>query len=330
MAVPSSARADPKKALVWRMVEEGFNKGNPDIVREVCHPRYRNDTSVMAVPDGPEGLAQHIRNARATIDGIRLNIVDIVAEGDRAAVFWQTRGTAGRYLGDSGSPNDTSAWLIGHCGFEDGLIRDHVINWEPLRLMAQGGALDNLVKGAAGRRVADVEPMGLKALRFQAYATYAGEAEATAARPAAARDRATVARAAEGVLRYAFGITDAAPDVAPDAYFSFADFPDQRGAAGLAARRAALTAAFSRVEARIDATVVESGRAILRWTLTCVNSGPWLGLPATGRTLAATGSAYARVEKGRVTEWIELVDVLRLIRQAGGFAAVMPGCYPDQ
>jgi len=322
-----SEQMENQKRLVWRFIEEGFNNNAPTVAYEVCHPRYRNDGSVVAVPDGPKGMATHIDNAHAQSGQFRLNIVDILAEGDTASVLWQTWGSTGKYLANVTSSNDTSAWLIGHCGFEDGLIRQHVINWEPMRLMAQSGAL---VTNSNGRSVADLAQMSLSSLRYKAFSTYTTEVEATPARIASLTERSMIADQAQTTLNYLYGADDVAPEVARDAYLSFADMPDQRGIAGLATRRRLLRGAFSEADVKIEMLVVEQGRVTLRWTFTAIHSGDWLGLPATGRPLSATGSAYARIEQGKISIWIEVLDILRLIRQLGGLAAVMPGCFPDQ
>ena len=50
---------DANKNLVWKLVEEGFNEGRTGTAQTICHPKYRNDASVMAVPLGPAGL-RHI------------------------------------------------------------------------------------------------------------------------------------------------------------------------------------------------------------------------------------------------------------------------------
>lgn len=312
---------DPMKWPIWRLVQEGFVQGRADVPHEVCHPRYRNDTSIRPVPDGPEGLSAHIRNAHANIEGIDLHIVDILAEGDRAAIIWATQGIAGRYVGVGGRTTDTSAWLIGHFGFVDGLILDHSINWEPLRLMTQGGA----TIGADG---ADVTSMELANLRYAAFSDFMDVDRACAPRHSP-RDDSDV-KLVENALSYSWGTSQFAPPLSGNAYLSFADLPDQHGESGLAARRDMARRAFANPEIRIDNCVCDGGRVIMRFTLSLQHVGTWLGMHGGGRHLQATGSVYARIEGGKIVTWVELVDVLRLVRQIGGFAVALPGCFPDQ
>lgn len=332
MAETKLGDIDANKNLVWKLVEEGFNEGRTGTAQTICHPKYRNDASVMAVPLGPAGLEAHIANARSTTGSIRLKIIDIVAEGALAAVVWQTRGKAGGYLGDIASTAQTSAWLVGFHGFEDGLIRQHVVNWEPLRLMAQAGTLDTIFERAGTLPRADLSSLGLKALRSDNYPTYASFAEVVAKRAAAPDERQEILSLVQQLLDYEFslGVAPGKLALAGDAYLSFADFPDQRGPDGLELRRVNFASAFVITGLTVKQIVVEAGRAILRWEMALRNDGTYLGLPATGRELATTGSAYARIENGRVTQWIEVMDILRVIRQIGGLSSVMPGCYPNQ
>jgi hypothetical protein len=312
---------DEAKLSLWRMVNEGFLTGDMGVAHEICHPNYRNDSSVRAVPFGPEGLNAHIRNAQTSIGQFDLRILDILAEDDRAGLIWQTRGQAGPYVGQRTGGHDTSAWLIGHVRFMDGLIYEHVINWEPLRLMIQGGM--KLPSGGP-----DLAPMALDSLRFQAFPVDPRRDIVCAMRRPTTEGRAR--DLVLNALEYTWGGDARPPDVTPDAYLGFADLPDYRGGEGLRARRAAATAAFSLPSFHVVSSIEDGGRVILRWTLNCINSGDWLGQPATRRPLSCSGSTYARVEQGRIAMWVEIVDVLCLLRQNGSLSAVLPGCYPDQ
>lgn len=333
MSTATPERLGRHKAAIWRYVHDCFNQGSEQAARDICHPLYRNDSSVLAVPDGPEGLVANIRNGRATIDGMRLEAVALVAEGDDAILLRHSAGTLGRYLGDSGSDVQVTQWSLGSFGFEDGLLRHHVSNWEPLRGMAQGGQLDALLAKANGRRVPDFEAMGLRAPRLATARDFLDRAATIAVRPPGATERLESSRLMAETTHYSLGARTQARAtelLATGARLNFADWPDEVGPDGMTARRAAFNAAFADTEITVHKLLVESGRAAIRFTLSATHAGPWIGLPATGRTVKASGAAMARIADGRVTEWIELIDLLRVVRQIGGLAAVMPGCYPDQ
>ncbi len=333
MTASAAKHADPKKVIIWRYLEECFNQGKEEVVMEICHPEYLNRSSVMAVPKGREGLISNIRNGRSTIEGMKLNVIAMVAEGDDVILLRQTRGKTGRYLGDGDSDAEASQWTLAAFGFEDGRIRHHISNWEPLRIMAHGGALDAALAKANGRRVPNFAGTDLNVRRFESYSKYPSYEEAVSLRPASPNERQRNAALVENMLRFGFGagsVMAAEELVAPNAYLSYADFPDQRGPAGLAKRRAAFGAAFEGATFDIKILLVEAGSAAVRWEMKLTDHGGYLGLPATGRTITATGSAFARIEDGRVVEWMEVIDLLRILRQLGGLAAVMPGAFPDQ
>jgi predicted ester cyclase len=321
------------KDRVWQLVDEGYNRGRAAVAHEVCHPDYVNESVIRAMPRGPDGAALHIDLSHAAIADIQVRIVDLVGEGDAVAALRQTDGLTGGYLGASGSRGRTSQWQIAFYGLEAGLIRSHVSNWEALRLLVQSGVLRGSEPYHTGRQTPDLASLELDAPRSRPGLSYATRSEATAERAAAPAERAANAALLDALLRYQYGApTGASIDtlLSPDARLCFADFVDQRGPRGMSVRRAAFANAFSAVRIEIRAMVVETGRAAARWELSCVHSGPYLGLPASGRPITVSGASYARIAEGRVIEWIDLVDALRLLRMLGALSALLPGCYPDQ
>ena len=58
-------------------------------------------------------------------------------------------------------------------------------------------------------------------------------------------------------------------------------------------------------------------RAVIRWSGTATNTGPWAGLPPTGKTAQATGIFILHIEDEKITEaWAE-ENHLSLVRQLG-------------
>jgi len=56
---------------------------------------------------------------------------------------------------------------------------------------------------------------------------------------------------------------------------------------------------------------------------------PGVPLPARDRPHGlGNGPAYARVADGRITEWVEVIDALGVVRQICGLSATLTGCYP--
>jgi predicted ester cyclase len=320
--------ASRNKESVWALVEDGYNLGRAEVAHQVCHPEYLNESVIRSMPRGPAGAADHIRLSHGAIAGMTVRIFELIGEGDTVAALRQIEGRSGTYLGASGAQGGTSQWSIVWFGLERGLIRSHVSNWEALRALVQSGSLP--VRAAAG---ADLSSLELPVSRRRDDLRHATREEAVVRRPDSARERAHNAQLLERVLRYQYGAGNAAPEpgaISAQARLSFADFGTQHGADGLRLRREAFAGAFSDVRIETRSLVVEEGRAVARWELSCAQSGPYLGLPASGRRATATGSSYARIVDGTIVDWVDILDALRLLRMVGALAALLPGCYPDQ
>ncbi len=68
--------------------------------------------------------------------------------------------------------------------------------------------------------------------------------------------------------------------------------------------------------------IAEGDRVMVRWILHGTHSGPFLGLPATGRTFSVDGVNIFRVAGGRIVERWSFFDVTALLAQLG--AKVVP------
>jgi len=91
-------------------------------------------------------------------------------------------------------------------------------------------------------------------------------------------------------------------------------------AVGLAANREAeayFRTAFSGMHWTIDDIFAAGDQVVVRRTWSMKHTGPFQGLPATGRTLAGTGIDIFRVRDGRIVEqWTES-DNLSFMQQLG-------------
>ena len=82
----------------------------------------------------------------------------------------------------------------------------------------------------------------------------------------------------------------------------------------------AMLAAFSDRQVTIADQVSDGDKVATRWTATGVHSGPFQGIPATGRQVNLTGISIDRIAGGAVVESWEVTDDAGLLRQLG----VMP------
>ncbi len=84
---------EDNKALVRRLYEEVFNRGNLPTVDELLATDYIDHTALPGTSPGPEGLKQFISMFRAAFPDLHFTIEDMIAEGDTVVVRQTYRGT---------------------------------------------------------------------------------------------------------------------------------------------------------------------------------------------------------------------------------------------
>ena len=90
--------AEENKAIMCRFWEV-WEEGDIDRLDELLAPDYVNHT--LAAPDlppGPEGVKEVVRMFRSGMPDLRVNIEDMIAEGDRVATRYALEGTHGGVL----------------------------------------------------------------------------------------------------------------------------------------------------------------------------------------------------------------------------------------
>lgn len=89
------------------------------------------------------------------------------------------------------------------------------------------------------------------------------------------------------------------------------------GREGVKAFFAMLRSAFSGIEYEVEGMIAEGDRVAWRWTLKAKHTGPFQGLPATGRSIALPGMSMVRVRDGMLAEHWGEQDMLGLLQQLG-------------
>jgi predicted ester cyclase len=91
-AVPEALEAN--KELVRRLYEEGFNQGNLDVVDELLAPDViTHDPIILDAPTGPGAIRGGIEMIRNAFPDFHVEVLDLIAEGDRVASFLRLSGT---------------------------------------------------------------------------------------------------------------------------------------------------------------------------------------------------------------------------------------------
>jgi len=76
-------------------------------------------------------------------------------------------------------------------------------------------------------------------------------------------------------------------------------------------------AAFSNAHFEIESLVAEGDQVAMRYTYRGTHTGPFNGIPATGKSFAAGGINLLRLESGRIAESYVQFDLLGLMQQLG-------------
>jgi steroid delta-isomerase-like uncharacterized protein len=82
-------------------------------------------------------------------------------------------------------------------------------------------------------------------------------------------------------------------------------------------------AAFPDFRLAIDDTIAEGDKVATRWSFRGTHQGELMGIPATGKQVAASGITIQRVADGKIVEGWTLFDALGMLQQLG--EALAPG-----
>lgn len=136
------------KALVYRLIEEGWNEGNLDVVDQMIAPdavahdgvlHYQHHDQPHAA--GPEAGKRFVTAYRSAFPDLRFTVDDMVAEDDLVVTRWRAVGThRGELLGLV--PTGRRATLMGTSvfRFDHAAIAESWANLDADGLMQQLGA----------------------------------------------------------------------------------------------------------------------------------------------------------------------------------------------
>ncbi len=140
--------SENNKAIVRRLIEEVWNKGNLSLVDELFAPNYEHhDASTPDFGRGPESEKKRVTLYRNAFPDVRLTIEDIIAEGETVMTRWSCRGT---HKGDlsgiapTGKQFTISGITVGRLA--NGKMAESYVSWDALGLMQQLGAVPELAK----------------------------------------------------------------------------------------------------------------------------------------------------------------------------------------
>ena len=130
------------------------------------------------------------------------------------------------------------------------------------------------------------------------------------------RNRTTILRFFREVI--GAGDLDLLDDLAVEDYEDHVSLPGQGpGREGLKSRVARIRSAF-RPRHRLHDVIVDSNRVAVRWTLSGIHSGEFLGLPPTSKPVEFDGVDIYAMRDGCMEAHWNVVDMWAFYRQVGG------------
>jgi steroid delta-isomerase-like uncharacterized protein len=146
--------SENNKAIVRRLLEEFWNKGNLSLADELFGPNYEHhDASTPDFGRGPESEKKRATLYRTAFPDVRLTIEDIIAEGETVMTRWSCRGTHKgdlRGIAPTGKQINISGVTIARLA--NGKFVEGWVNWDALGLMQQLGVVPELAKAKAVAR----------------------------------------------------------------------------------------------------------------------------------------------------------------------------------
>ena len=143
--------SEQNKAIIRRLFEELWNKGNLSLAEQLFTPNYtHHDSSSPDFGHGPESERKRATLYRTAFPDLHLTIEDIIAEGDTVMTRWTCRGT---HKGDLNgiAPTGKQVTISGMtvARLANGKLAEGYVNWDALGLMQQLGVVPQLANAKA-------------------------------------------------------------------------------------------------------------------------------------------------------------------------------------
>lgn len=136
------SEATKYQSLAHRVIEEFWNQGQLALADELFAADYvRYDPATPNIGTGLDAAREAVTSYRTAFPNLRLNIEDLLADGDKVVLRWTARGA---HLGDlrGTAPTGKEITITGITIFRiaDGRIAEEWVNWNILGLLQQLGA----------------------------------------------------------------------------------------------------------------------------------------------------------------------------------------------
>ncbi len=295
--------SEEAKEIIRRWNEEGWSGGKYELAHEIISPNMQvHGAGGQAVGMGPDGLIDLIRTWRTAFPDGRMEIDDLIVEGDTVAIRNTWYGThEAEFYGVPPSGKKVAVTSVGLDRVQDGLVTEGWGELDMVGMMQQMGALPVVGPGAVA---AGADPT------WGPTANDGGSGSSEANRQTLERFVEAMANADEVAV---------GTEVDP----AFVDHSPGWGTGDLAsvfAVQRTLRAAMPDLRYDLDTSCMVSegnqvaGHSVVRGTHT---GEPLFGAEPSGKELVWTHSDFLRLDGGKIVERWTATDMLTLFQQAG-------------
>jgi steroid delta-isomerase-like uncharacterized protein len=136
------ASLEQNKALMRNYIEEAWNKGNLDFIDKNFSSDYVSHGTFPGQPTSRDDVKSVINTIRNTIPDLHITIEDMLAEGDKVASRWVTKGThKGDLMGAKPTGNKISVSETAVFRVKDGKVVEGWANRDDLGFLQQIGLI---------------------------------------------------------------------------------------------------------------------------------------------------------------------------------------------
>jgi steroid delta-isomerase-like uncharacterized protein len=140
--------SEQNKAIVRRLFEELWNKGNLSLADQLFSPNYtHHDSSTPDFGRGPESERKRATLYRTAFPDLHLTIEDLIAEGETVMARWSCRGThKGDLSGIAPTGKQFTISGVSIARLANGKMSEGWVNWDAQGMMQQLGVVPEPAK----------------------------------------------------------------------------------------------------------------------------------------------------------------------------------------
>jgi steroid delta-isomerase-like uncharacterized protein len=142
--------SETNKALVRRLIEEGFNKGNVKLIDELVGDNFVYREPTLGEKRGPQGYKDVMNVYRTAFPDATITIDELIASGDVVVTRWTGRGThRGSLMGIASTNKPVTVQGLTLTRVSNGKIVEEFECYDALGMLRQMGAIPTTVGKAA-------------------------------------------------------------------------------------------------------------------------------------------------------------------------------------